>query len=124
MEGWRDGGIEGWNGGGMEWWRDGGMEGWSECRLPLGTPACNSLRSTPLFKTTTFMEVVSNWEGGRGEGKEGRKKGGSGKGGGREEGRKEKELEELLCGTQSYRHEMQLNSLPQGEWSGGGAQRH
>ena len=55
-------------GGGVEEGRDGGgeegAEG-SEYCLPLGSPVCISLRSTPFFKTTTFMEVVSNWEGGR-----------------------------------------------------------
>ena len=60
----------------MKGWKRGREEERSECCLPLGTPVCNSLRSTPLFKTTTFMEVVSNWEGERGgKEEEGRKEG-------------------------------------------------
>ena len=54
--------------------RDGREEG-SEYCLPLGSPVCISLRSTPFFKTTTFMEVVSNWEGAREGGREGGREG-------------------------------------------------
>ena len=80
-----------------------GREERSEYCLPLGSPVCISLRSTPFFKTTTFMEVVSNWEGARE--------------GGREGGR-----ENASCCLHLH-GDKQLNSLPQEEWSRAAVQR-
>ena len=128
VEGWRDGGMEGWRDGGVEWWRDGMVEGWRD-----GVNVAYHLGLLPVTLSAVLLslKLPRSWrlfqtgrEGGEKERKGGKREGVEKGEGGREEGRKEKELEELLCGAQSYRHEMQLNSLPQGEWSGGGAQRH
>ena len=99
--------------------REGG-EGWRggrgvERRNEVNVAYHLALLSVTLSVALLSLKLPRSWrwfQTGRERGVERRKKG----------ERKEKELEELLCGTPSYRHEM--NSLPQEEWSGAAAQRH